>query len=39
MSNNDCLDEEEMLAVAVKMTQEEDDADAVEFPSEQDIRQ
>ena len=39
MSNNDCLDDEEMLAVGIKMTQEEDDADAGEFPSEQDIRQ
>ena len=40
MSNNDCLDDEEMLAVAIKMTlDEEDDEDADEFPSEQDIRQ
>ena len=40
MSNNDCLDDEEMLAVAIKMTlDEEDDEDAYEFPTEQDIRQ
>ena len=39
ISNNDCLDEEEMLAVAIKMTQEEDDDDAVQFPTEEDTRQ